>query len=379
MDENRLLNTAPNDLKKYLVEKYSVTPITLLHDHWNADYQDAPIDVRHDRMRRIDNRSRPAMVPGERVDVRIPFEGEVELFYAKANTFTMNPPRAVIEKNELLLRFESPADQPQAVRPLVDRILGEIEQHLGWQRPMITAHNAALPDAADVAIQQRRSRLLAQSQRAEALGIPIRRRADAPMTYSVPMVRRKVTPTLPPATTVQFKPEPALVTELYEQALRIVQDMALVMERSPEAFKSMDEETLRQHFLVQLNAQFEGKATGETFNMGGKTDILLREGDRNVFIAECKFWKGPKAFGEAIDQLLGYATWRDSKTAILVFNRGVETSTVLSGIDGVAKGHGNFKRTANWPHESGLRYVFHSNGDKNRELTLTVLVFHVPK
>lgn len=83
MDENRLLNTAPNDLKKYLVEKYSVTPITLLHDLWNADYQDAPIDVRHDRMRRIDNRSRPAMVPGERVDVRIPFEGEVELFYAK--------------------------------------------------------------------------------------------------------------------------------------------------------------------------------------------------------------------------------------------------------------------------------------------------------
>ena len=101
--------------------------------------------------------------------------------------------------------------------------------------------------------------------------------------------------------------------ELYEQALKIIQDMALVMERSPEAFKSMGEEALRQHFLVQLNGQFEGKATAETFNMEGKTDILLREGDRNVFIAECKFWKGPKAFGEAIDQLLGYATWRDGK------------------------------------------------------------------
>ena len=34
--------------------------------------------------------------------------------------------------------------------------------------------------------------------------------------------------------------------------------------------------------------------------------ILLSEGDRNVFIAECKFWKGPKAFGEAIDRLFGY-------------------------------------------------------------------------
>lgn len=38
--------------------------------------------------------------------------------------------------------------------------------------------------------------------------------------------------------------------EQYEQALKIMQDMALVMERSPDAFKSMDEEALRQHFLV---------------------------------------------------------------------------------------------------------------------------------
>lgn len=379
LDENRLLNTVLDDLKKYLIEKHSVTPITLLRDQWYADHQDVQVDVRHDQMRWIDDRSRPARVPGERIDVRIPFEGEPELFYAKANTSTMNPPRAVIEKSELLLRFESPVDQPRDVRPLVDRIVADIEQHLGWQRPMIEAHNLALPNAAEQAIQQRRNRLLDQSQRAEALGIPIRRRADAPKTYAVPTVRRKATPTLPPTTTAQFKPEPVLALELYEQALKIVQDMALVMERSPEAFKSMNEEALRQHFLVQLNAQFEGKATGETFNMGGKTDILLREGDRNVFIAECKFWKGPKVFGEAIDQLLGYATWRDSKTAILVFNRGVETSTVLSGIDGVAKDHGSFKRTVNWPHESGFRYVFHSSGDKNRELILTVLVFHVPK
>src|SRR5690242_3378536 len=94
LDENRLLNTAPEDLKRYLVERYSVTPLTLLRDQWHADHQDVQVDVRHDRMRWIEDRSRPAMVPGERVEVRIPFEGESELFYAKANTFSMNPPRA---------------------------------------------------------------------------------------------------------------------------------------------------------------------------------------------------------------------------------------------------------------------------------------------
>lgn len=318
------------------------------------------------------------MVAGERVVVRIPFEGESELFYAKANTYSLNPPRAVIEKNEIVLRYETPTDQPRDIRALVDQTLKEIEQYLGWQRPMIDAHNQSLPQAAEQAIHQRRERLLAQSQRAEALAIPIRRRADAPRTYALPTVKRKAVPTLPPPTTAQFKPEPALAMELYEHILKVVQDMALVMERSPDAFKAMNEEALRQHFLVQLNGQFEGKATGETFNMAGKTDILLREGDRNVFIAECKFWKGPKAFGEAIDQLLGYATWRDGKTAILVFNRGTETSTVLAGIDAVAKAHSNFKRVVTWPHESGFRYVLHSSGDKHRELVLTVLVFHVP-
>ena len=72
----------------------------------------------------------------------------------------------------------------------------------------------------------------------------------------------------------------------YEHALNVIQQMTLVMERSPSAFSTMDEEALRQHFLVQLNGQFEGQVTGETFNLNGKTDILLREGSRNAFIGE---------------------------------------------------------------------------------------------
>lgn len=70
--------------------------------------------------------------------------------------------------------------------------------------------------------------------------------------------------------------------------------MSLVLERSPKAFDGMREEDLRMQFLVALNGQFEGKATGETFNYQGKTDILIRVECRNIFIAECKFWTGPQ-------------------------------------------------------------------------------------
>lgn len=379
LDANRFLNTSPEDLKSYLITKHGVTPITILRDQWYADVKEVKVDVRHDPMRWIDDRGSPALVNGERTEVRIPFEGETELFYAQPNTFSLNPPRAEIVKNEIVLRFESASDSPREIRPLIDNALAQIEEYIGWQRPMIDDHNRALPDFALQTIKHRRERLLAQLHRAEALGIPIRKRDNAPQTYAVPTVRRVSVPTLPPATTSQFIPEPTWALEQYEQALKIMQSMAFVMERSPEAFKSMDEEAIRQHFLVQLNGQFEGKATGETFNMSGKTDILLREGERNVFIAECKFWKGPKAFNEAIDQLLSYGTWRDGKTVILVFNRDTQTSTVLEGIDRTVKAHSKFKRETDWEHESGFRYVLHTINDTNRELILTVLVFDVPQ
>ena len=98
------------------------------------------------------------------------------------------------------------------------------------------------------------------------------------------------------------------------------------------------------HFLLFLNGHFQGKATGETFNYEGKTDILIRENDKNVFIAECKFWHGEKVFNETIDQLLGYTSWRDTKTAILIFNKNKDFTSVLKTIDAIAKRHPNFVR-----------------------------------
>jgi hypothetical protein len=140
----------------------------------------------------------------------------------------------------------------------------------------------------------------------------------------------------------------------------------------------MNEEDLRQHFLVQLNGQYEGQATGETFNFEGKTDILIRAEGKNIFIAECKFWRGPAALTEALDQLLGYASWRDTKTALLVFNREKSFSAVLAKIPEVVKAHSNFKRELSYDSETGFRYVLHHRDDKNRELTLTILAFEVP-
>jgi hypothetical protein len=279
----------------------------------------------------------------------------------------------------LVLIFEIPHDAGQRdIRQETERTLNEIDQHLQWIRSDLAGFNSTLQSTAETTVAARRERILANQGRVASLGIPLKRRDDAPKTFVTPDVRKKVIPTLPPATTSTYEPEPVLDMQMYEHILLVLQNMAHVMERSPSAFRSMGEEDLRQHFLVQLNGHFEGAVTGETFNVGGKTDILLRANGRNVFIAECKFWRGPKQYRETIDQLLSYTAWRDTKTAILVFNRGTALSTVLSGITSETEGHANFKRRLEWQNESGMRCALHHTGDPNRELTATILVFDVP-
>jgi hypothetical protein len=154
--------------------------------------------------------------------------------------------------------------------------------------------------------------------------------------------------------------------------------MVRVMELSPRAFQDMGEEDLRFLFLVPLNTQYEGQATGETFNYQGKTDILIRAEGKNVFIAECKVWRGEKEYQNAIDQLLSYLSWKDTKAAILIFNRNENFTNVLEKIAASTPTHACHKRTIGKKEESQFRYVFSQPADKNREITLTVMAFNIP-
>jgi hypothetical protein len=95
--------------------------------------------------------------------------------------------------------------------------------------------------------------------------------------------------------------------------------------------------------------------------------VLIRVDGKNVFIAECKFWKGEKSFLETIDQLLKYLSWRDTKAAVIVFNTNANFSDVLAKILGIVPKHPNCKRELGKPDESAFRYVFaQPDGQKPR-------------
>jgi len=288
------------------------------------------------------------------------------------------PPRAPVTSDGVVLELVIRNSEQDQVKNTLNRAHDDIERYLGWQRPTIEAFNANLAGQARQAIEARRARLLQDRNLVSGLGFAVKPRAGAPQTYAAPQVRRKIEPKLPPASSTPFKPEPVLQEQHYQHILNVIDNMTVVMERSPTAFAEMGEEDIRQHYLVQLNGHFEGAATGETFNHQGKTDILIRVDGKNIFIAECKFWHGEKQLIETVDQILSYLSWRDTKAAIILFNRNKDFSQVLAKIKEAMAAHQHRKHGPKVESETRFRYVFGNPSDHSREIILTVVAFDVP-
>lgn len=157
----------------------------------------------------------------------------------------------------------------------------------------------------------------------------------------------------------------------YEEAVRIITNSGVQMERSPSTALQLDEEERRDLILMALNAVFEGQAGGEVFNGSGKTDILLRVENKNVFIAECKIWRGQKSLTDAIDQLLGYLVWRDTKAALVLFIETRNATQTIQRAVETLESHPQCLRTQNRGEDGGRSdFVYKSTGDAAREIRL---------
>jgi hypothetical protein len=376
--EDYLLSASEEDLVAYLIQEHSVEP-PVLGEPFIAESGEVDVDVSHDPLRRGPLAGHPVLVKGLQVHVKVPFTGDKNLFWFRPNRFTLSPPRGLVTDGFLEFFIRGERLTPENIKRNLDAELAEMRGYLSHITAQCEAYNASLDAKIREMVKQRKERLLSNRNVVANIGLPIQTRSDAPRTYVVPNVQRKA-PVRPPVVKEKaFIPEPALDEKEYEHILSIIRSMVHVIERSPKAFATMGEEDLRSHFLVQLNGQYQGRATGETFNYEGKTDILIREGDRNVFIAECKIWKGEAQLLQAIDQILGYLHWCDTKAALLVLNRNKAFSDVLAKIPAATQRHPNCKKLIRQISETEWRFLFSSKDDSNRELQLAVLLFDVPK
>jgi hypothetical protein len=367
-----LLSVNLDDVCGHLAEKYSMESLEIITKNVELVDQGETTVPSEEFGRRINLKANSYLFS-------IPFTGDGNLFKFKPSTYTYSPPYGTMVGSELHLRIVQTEHNAAALKKMLESEVLTITKYVGWINGDITKFNSTLRPIIHSKLEARKEKLLKDQGLVASLGIPIRQRKSAQTTYTAPITRKKILIPKPQASKQPFKPEPELEKEIYDQIIGTLQNMVLVMERSPHAFANMGEEDLRTHFLVQLNGLYEGQATGETFNFEGKTNILIRVEGKNIFIAECKFWTGPKGLQETIDQLLGYLSWRDTKVAILLFNRNKDFTKVLSQIPETVQSHSHYKKNFKQTKDTEFHFVLKSDIDENRELLATLLVFDIPQ
>ena len=169
--------------------------------------------------------------------------------------------------------------------------------------------------------------------------------------------------------------------DIYKDILKHIYSLCKEYERHESIYKGKHEEDLRDLIVPSLNSVFFGtNSSAETFNRKGKTDIITKAPDNsNVFIAECKVWHGEKMLSEAIDQLLGYVTWRDTRTALILFVENSGIKDVIEKAKSTINKHVCCVGYKGQTEESSFSYIFHTKGDSQSQIALELMIFHYPE
>lgn len=312
--------------------------------------------------------------------IEMPFSGRGDLlFHCQPSQHDFNPPKGKVQGQRVTMTILATANEADQVKQTINGWKQSINRYISWQKPEVDSWNASLAELVNQLVTSRKEKHEADGRLIVDIGIPVRRRGDPPKAYTFPVTPKSIVPKLPaPKAGAIRKPEPVLEMAVYEEILDTLASMSVTLERAPSSFVGMNEEDLRMQFLIPLNSKYQGETSGETFNAAGKTDILIKHEDRIIFVAECKFWKGPKSLSDAIDQLLSYLTWRETKAAILLFNRQREFSGVLAQVPALFEKHPQFVRAEPYPSETGFRFVIRHPKDQDRHLIVTLLAFDIP-
>ncbi|TGG91624.1 MAG: hypothetical protein ERJ67_07720 [Aphanocapsa feldmannii 277cV] len=367
---DRILKTSEADLIAYLVKKYTLEPPRIFRDRKVIDMEEEGIS--HN-------------THGSYLRIAIPFEGSKDLFQYKPKKYTFDPPQGRILDSTIQISYGTNLDSEQTPEEISEQIskninsdIDRIECWLEWVKKDCDDWNSDVQEMTRQHIHERKQRILKHENILSSINLPLKRHSDTVSCIEVPVTRKKRPVAPPPIPEGDFSPELILEDKEYNYILTVINRLSLSIERSPSVFTKMEEEWIRDIILVNLNGHYEGNATGETFNNIGKTDILIRENEKNVFIAECKFWKGEKGLLDTIDQLLGYLTWRDTKAALILFSKKKNFTNVLAKIaEGVPK-HGNFKEELGKIKDTHIRYLFKQKNDPDKDLYLAVLAFNIP-
>ena len=366
-----------DEIKRSYREKYLPEPITLLIDEKDVDIIEEDLDY-YDEMAEAIGYDGYVSVPGYKVIVHIPFTGDEKLFRITPSFYTMTYRKGDIVGNVLSISLQlyeqNVDDDGKAIDAEVGKLVKYLESEISHINNDVTSFNKEFSQEIDKSIVARLSKIKKIRNIKIALKIPLE-------ASSAPSPLNKISITIKQHTPLSSKssgPAGAYVSdEDYEGILETIRACGQSLEITTAA-KGRSEEEIRDIFLTCLSASIKpgtGFVGSELFHVTGKTDIAIPFENKATFIAECKLWKGEKYINDGIDQLMGYASWRDVKLALLIFNTdNKDFSSIQNKVNDLFKDRPDFVKKI--PQREGeWRYVLQRTDDCQRHVTIQIFAF----
>jgi len=369
------LESSNDSLKIILKAKHTIRLIEFA-EPYRVDKGEVQINISNDRrfaayLFRDENKG-PIYKKGRRIEVHLPFSCDEELFKIHPSTFTTVLPKAEISDDELIFTvdFFSDVDTPEQIEKKINRETELIKTYAGWLNNNINSFNSSIDSIIDNGLSARRKKLSLDDAILGQLGV---KKETAPLRGFVKPEKKLDLKILKEDKEKEI--EPSLEIETYNEIIQLVNSLGINLERSSERLRELDEESLRDTILMALNSVYRGMASAEAFNKEGKTDILIKYQDKNIFIAECKIWRGDAYFTEGIAQLLSYLTWRDSKTSYIIFSKNQDVKIVIKKSKTLLEANTNYIAKSKEISDSCVTYRFKQNAETTSECLITLHVF----
>lgn len=370
-----LLKVEEQEYIDYLVNKYTVEPLSV---DYSSEFIPEPTktqewvnDQAYGRQYRVEVYS---------FTISYKYTGSGVLFKVRPDEFRMTSRLITINENDSTVSFVFKMDQKNS--EIFNKTKTDYRDHAfmnlsnankvaeNWNRSVLGIVTSSFRAAKD--------RYLKENDFFAAINVKIDKATEG--FFSAPSIKKKLIPHPSISKSKEFSSVPSMSKEMYEDVLKIIYQFGKSMERKPSTYHNKDEEALRDQFLLLLETRYDSTtASGETFNRGGKTDIILKYSvdGSNLFVAECKFWHGSSEFLQAISQLFErYLTWRDSKTALVLFVKSKEFTKTLETIKSDVKTHPYYISDNGFRGESSFSYVFSLPQDKDKKVLLEIIAFH---
>ncbi|MBC8769586.1 hypothetical protein H4O18_16430 [Arenibacter sp. BSSL-BM3] len=312
--------------------------------------------------------------------IRYTFSGSTVLFKIRPSTWTMTSYEINVNEhnNTVSFSFKLYEQNPDKFKRQKSDAYRAAFTNLANVNKFADSWNACVKGVVNREFKKVKDKFLKENDFFAAINISTNKNTES--IFSVPAIKKVDIPQPKVDKNKEFASIPTMSKTMYSDILKVVYDAGKSMEKKPALYQNKDEEGLRDQFLFILETRYEGiTATGETFNKKGKTDIILKYAadNTNLFVAECKFWKGKSEFHQAINQLFDrYLTWRDSKVALIFFVKNNDFTRVLESVKEETKKHEYYKKTNGTNGESSFSYLFQLPKDENKNVYLEIILFH---